>query len=233
MRPLVIIPVKNHLEFTAPLVRALWAQSVSAGDADLIVYDNGSTDQTREWLGEFGVECVDTKGWTLHQMWNDGLNQADPQQPVVILNNDLKLDGKPDWLGRLCKPFKGGWGALCPNYDARPTYRAVDSLEKKGVSGGVENGKGGLSGFAFAMSPQVVGWYRFPADLKWWFGDTDLVWALEANGYQCGLVADVGVTHLGGGSQTAKDYDLNDICKKDHATWRAKWRPEEEPCEAS
>lgn len=221
MKPVAVIPVKNRLDLTKPLVETL----LSHKDCKVVLFDNGSKDGTAEWAARVkGLSYVGAPDSTLHEMWNAGCTIAGVDgQPAVILNNDIELDGEPAWVSRLVAPLEYGWGALCPNYDSRRDYRAVMPLQ--GISAGREDGTGGLSGFAFALSPSVMGWYRFPVDAKWWFGDTDLCRTLDARGVPYGMVLDVGLTHIGGGSQTAKDHDIAPQCIKDRAWFESKWGP--------
>ena len=229
MRPLVAIPVKNRLDLTKPLVENL----LKDDDCNVLVYDNGSDDGTTEWLESEGIGHVLAHSMALHEMWNDAIDKAIHVSgfvPLVILNNDLELDGQPRWITRLCEPFAGKeWDALCPNYDQSPnlSWRPIIRLNHKGICAGRMDWTGGLAGFAFALSPDFLKTgYRFPTDLKWWFGDNDLVLTLEEQGRMYGMVAGCGVTHIGGGSQTAKDHaeTLDPIVKADRAVFEKKWR---------
>jgi hypothetical protein len=161
------------------------------------------------------------EGWPLHAMWNRGIDVSLRDHPVVFLNNDLILDDEPNWITRLCAPLDEGWAAVCPNYDNRQHYATVQRV--RGVAAGRNDGTGGLAGFAFAVHPRILKDYRFPTELKWWFGDTDLVMTLDQRDEPYGVVRDVGVTHIGGGSQTAKDFDLDEVVRKDRETFEAKW----------
>lgn len=219
MKPVIVIPVRDRLDLTAPLVETLHDQG---GYRDLLVYDNGSTDGTAAWLRDKGVTRIDAAGWGIHEMWNHGLGVAEKaESPAVILNNDLELDGKPGWVTRLCAPLDSGWAVVCPNYDGRISHRGIDPVHL--VCGGRYDGTGGLAGFAFAMSPDVVRTYRFPEEPRWWFGDTDLVREMTKRNRHCGLVIDIGVTHLDGGSQTAKDHISDEQCRADMEWFENKW----------
>lgn len=218
-KPVVAIPVKNRLDLTRPLVEALLEDD---GYGEIRVYDNGSTDGTREWLAGVPVLGLFTPDLSLHEMWNDAVKvAAGHEAPCVILNNDLVLDGKPGWLKRLCAPLGDGWAATCPNYDGREHWADVEPLQS--ICAGRYDGTGGLSGFAFALAPRVVRTYRFPEEMLWWFGDTDLCRTLDRRQEPYGMVIGCGVTHVGGGSQTAKDHDLSEQQAKDQAAFEAKW----------
>ena len=215
----VIIPVKNHVDLTAPLVRAL----IKQGDYHrILVYDNGSTDSTRLFLDNCTADRIDAKGWGLHKMWNHGLDHSPRDCHVVILNNDLELDGGEGWLRRLCAPLAGNWAETCPNYDGREADdRVVAPL--KGLAWGKEDGTGGLSGFAFAIEAAFSNHYRFPEELLWWFGDHDLVNTLDKRGLPYGMALECGVNHVGGGSQTARDFDLGPAIQRDKKWFERKW----------
>lgn len=224
MKVAVVIPVRNRLDLTKPLVEAL---EKDGGADSILVYDNGSTDGTADWLVGRGpvTHRVEAANVALHRMWNAGIEAAHARHgedtAVVFLNNDLRLDGEPHWVLRLVDPLHNGWGATCPNYDGRRDWMPVIRLD--GVCGNLYDGTGGLAGFAFAVAPSVLKTYRFPEEAKWWFGDTDLAWTLNDLDIPYGMVMGVGVEHIGGGSQTAKDHDLTEQCKADKAWFEAKW----------
>lgn len=220
MKPVIVIPVKNRLDLTWPLVEELVEQG---GYDDLLVYDNGSDDGTWEFLLSLrkSLRPVKAKALTLHEMWNDGIDRAKGRH-VVFLNNDIALDGRPDWVGRLCAPL-GEWTALCPNYDKRLCFDKADIVPLAGIAAGRMDGSGGLAGFAFAVDGKWLKTYRFPEKLKWWYGDNDLVMTLGRDGRKYGMAHAVEVTHLDGGSQTAKSYDLEQQKRRDRDAFEAKW----------
>lgn len=228
MSALVAIPVRDRLDLTKPLVEALLAE----GD-HILVMDNGSKDGTTEWLSKceppvgsggllMWVRCPEMG---LHEMWNRAITHARTRDThLVLLNNDLELDGKLDWIGRLVAPLSNGWDAVCPNYDRSPVVEWKAVIPLKGVCDCRYDGKGGLAGFAFAISRDFLKTgYRFPEEFRWWYGDTDLAATLDAQARKYGMVAGVGVTHVGGGSQTAKSHDLAEVMEQDRAAFEAKW----------
>ena len=89
------IPVKNKIEWTAPLVEHLLLHD----EIDQIwVYDNGSTDLTAKWLDhrsqiDFRLMRIPSRGVPLYSMWNDMVKEASQYEMcnLAILNNDIRL----------------------------------------------------------------------------------------------------------------------------------------------
>jgi GT2 family glycosyltransferase len=97
-RASVIIPTWNGARFLAPCLRALRSQTNR--DFEVLVVDNGSTDDTRTVLAGFPeVEVValpENRGFAA--ACNVGLRQA-RGEVLVLLNNDTAAE--PGWLGAL------------------------------------------------------------------------------------------------------------------------------------
>jgi GT2 family glycosyltransferase len=194
----VIIPVRDHLDLTRDLVTQLTSQG---GYEAILVFDNGSTDGTAEWLAQQAaagvLETVDAKGLTLHQMWNRGAEMATMRHPVsnlAILNNDLALGA--DFCRRLAGALRSDdslW-AVSPAYDDR----VIDGIRY--VSSTFKNG--GLAGFAFMVRGELFATFGFDEELTWWYGDDDLVAQAEASGGHVAITDATTVTHVNGGSQT-------------------------------
>lgn len=90
------IPVKNKIEWTAPLVEHLLLHD----DLDQIwIYDNGSTDITREWVEnrkniDQRITIFDVPDMKIYDMWNDMILIAAEEYKtsnLAILNNDIRL----------------------------------------------------------------------------------------------------------------------------------------------
>lgn len=212
-----IIPVKDNLELTQTLVGQLESQPVDM----LLLYDNGSTDGTAEWVDHHPhVQRVDAAGWNLHQMWNDGARHAvrfHRHSNVFFLNNDLEVDGR--FVAEMAAGLRDTQHvAMSPNYDGRPRDRRFADLH--GICAGRYDGTGGLSGFAFAVKAE---WfhdgYLFPEELNWWGGDNHIVWSIERSGRTHGMVLDATVDHVNGGGQTG-DWDSPELAPQVQADLR-------------
>jgi hypothetical protein len=221
----VIIPQKGKVHMTHNLLSALHRQGDVAG---IYVFDNGSTQyevkETRRVAALTGAEVIMAEGKTIHQMWNEGheriLKHDANGQPfnIAVLNNDLRIG--PHFLLRQATALRADNEllAVCPNYDGR---------KGSGVQYVTGTwGMGGMSGFAFMFKGEQ---FRTPFDekFKWWYGDDDFALRIFDAGKKVGLVYAATVEHLNGGSQTAKDHPLDEICMADRAYFMEKHHFEE------
>lgn len=220
----VIIPVKDKLEFTRPLVESLREQG---GYDGLLIYDNGSGAETKEWLkAQPDVLAFDARGAGIHDMWNAGADYAlrfgGPTSNLIFLNNDITISH--NFCAGLVSALRDGpWMAVSPNYDER---KMTDPVERvSGICAERYDGTGGLSGFAFAVRAELFAQgYAFPTDAKWWFGDNDLTLTMDQSGLAYGIAADVACTHIGAG--TAEDWQAKKWSKQlaaDQAAFMRKW----------
>lgn len=226
---LVAIPVKNNLHLTRPLVEQLTA---NGGQDRLLLLDNGSDDGTAEWAaGVPGLGYANCDGFNIHQMWNLAVDEARKlsiRTNLILLNNDLEVPAGFAW--KMATALRHTEHvALCPNYDGRPRGDGpIQDLQ--GVCAGRYDGTGGLAGFAMAIKNELfVNGYRFPEECHWWYGDTDMVFTIAAQGRKVGMAVDVPVVHVGGGGQTGdwNDPHMRELLAQDRAWFEAKWAPVE------
>ena len=215
----VVIPVKDRLDLTSALVAQLHEQGEASA---VLVYDNGSTAESRRGLDRLGVDVFDAEGWNIHEMWNAGLDEAARRGAgyVAVLNNDIRIG--PRFLSGLAAVMDADphLAAVCPNYDGRPGTGVVYTQE---ICAGRYDGTGGFAGFAFMLDGACD--YRFPEGLRWWFGDNDLLASIVTSGLRAGIALDVTCEHVDGGSQTA-DWDapdLRQVLAEDQRRFLAKW----------
>lgn len=214
-----VIPVKGKHHLT----RALVDQLLEQGDvAYIAIMDNGS--DSDPYVDE-RVDVIECAGLNIHEMWNRGVDDALGQFDVcdvAILNNDLEIG--PDFLAGLSHELRSDERrlAVSPNYDGRP----VSGFQQvHGICANRYDGTGGLAGFAFMVKGETFregSPLRFDENLQWWFGDNLFCLAMEQVGGVYGIATRTSVKHLDGGSQTAKDADLDAAIDKDRAYFEAR-----------
>lgn len=231
-RTVVIIPVKDKPDLTKSIVRQLRQQG---GYDELVLVDNGSQRPLLDWYKrQNDIVVLDGKDQGIHEMWNAGAAYALREWPkanLIFLNNDLELG--PEFCERLATGLRSGPKimAVCPNYDGRLLGDGqVQRLQ--GICAGRYDGRGGLSGFAFAVRSEVfMAGYRFPEDCKWWYGDNDLCMTIDQSGHRYLMVGGCTVVHLDGGGQTG-DWEAPEIQPQllaDRAAFERRWGVKFEP----
>lgn len=226
----VVIPVRDRLDLTRNLLNQLRDQGDYAG---IFVYDNGSDANTKAWLAKQDIaEVFDAEGMSIHAMWNAGIAEAISRWPkanVAILNNDLRLGDR--FLDGLEDALRGARDdrlvAVAPNYDGRSFVGDIDGV--RGICANRYDGTGGFPGFAFMVKGEAfaAGLPMFDEQFEYWFGDNDWLLELDELGAIYGIVRDVAVEHLDGGSQTDRMFADETAPKKarDQQRFRAKWEP--------
>ena len=99
----IVIPVFNQAAHTLACLRAIAAHPPAAA-CEVIVIDDGSSDQTAQWLPQvqgLRYEVRERNGGFIHAC-NDGVSRSHGQY-VVLLNNDTVP--QPGWLDRLLETF--------------------------------------------------------------------------------------------------------------------------------
>lgn len=224
----VVIPMKDRMDLTRSLLEQLAAQDEYAA---IFVLDNGSSEQTKAELYDAGalpprVHVADAAGFNIHQMWNAGIGEAVRRAwpcNIAILNNDLKIG--PDFLSGLAAALRSDplMAAVSPNYDGREIAGA-DVQSVRDICAGRYDGTGGLAGFAFMLKGESG--YRFPEQLRWWYGDNDMIAHILYAGSKAGIALGVSCEHVDGGSQTADwdDPEMQTVLTRDREWFQAKWR---------
>ncbi|MBL0128586.1 MAG: glycosyltransferase family 2 protein [Flavobacteriales bacterium] len=197
-----------------------------SGDAVIIVADNGSTDDSREWLAHTwpAVRVIDLKeNLGFAGGYNAALAQVKADR-YLLLNTDVEVT--PDWLSRLntyldkhpdmaaCQPK-----VLC--------YATRNRFEHAGAAGGFidRNGYPFCRGRIFEITEEDNGQYNDEREVFWATGaclliraeafhqaggfddelfahmeEIDLCWRLRRTGWRIGYTSTAVVYHVGGGS---------------------------------
>jgi GT2 family glycosyltransferase len=121
----VVIVAYNRYDLTASCLRHLGTQTAPH---NVVVVDNGSTDDTRlrlqqEWP-DLTLEQFDSnRGFA--EACNRGV-AAGTGEIVVLLNNDV--DCRPDFLERLVEPLRGGTVGSVASLMVQPGGERIDSV---------------------------------------------------------------------------------------------------------
>ncbi len=93
----LVIAVYNQVEYTRRCVDSI--ERCTMLPYKLIIVDNGSTDQTREFLNTLKADVItNERNLGCARAWNQGI-QASEGDVIGILNNDIVVT--PGWLTRL------------------------------------------------------------------------------------------------------------------------------------
>ncbi len=220
-RTAAVIPVKNRAAMTRNLLQQL------QGTVDLVlVMDNGSSRATRNMLEcQPDVEVIDCAGMSLHGMWNLGADIALQRWPftdVAFLNNDLEAGENmvPAMADALAQHPE--LAVVSPNYDGREMDVDVDFTTE--ICADRYDGTGGVAGFCFMVRGEFLAAYEFPDPPSWFYGDNDLLLAVQAAGLTGGITSAASVVHIDGGGKTTGGYDPDDPrVVADREAFMARW----------
>jgi hypothetical protein len=213
--------------------------------AEVLVVDNGSTDETPQRLAEIPWVRTLTLPRNLGFVRgnNAGIEAADPESDVVLLNNDMELT-QHDWLQRLrghvhADPGVGIAGCRLVLPDGRllhaGTYILPETMWGQQI-GGLERDVGqypGLrrvEGIVFACAYirreliRAIG--GLALDYESYFEDTDYCLRARQAGFATIVCGDVTLVHDEHGSTRGDDEALMRLFLRSQQAFRAKWEKE-------
>lgn len=97
----IIVPTYNRCMDLKRCLDSLMRQTVK--DFEIIVIDNGSTDQTSSLLNKYPVKVIMDSTKNLAYLFNLGWRNASAEI-VAYINDDA--EAVPDWLENICKTFE-------------------------------------------------------------------------------------------------------------------------------
>jgi GT2 family glycosyltransferase len=232
MKTVAAIPVKNKIEWTAPLIEHLLL-----GDSidEVWVYDNGSDDITPKWVHhrmqiDSRLKLVASDGMRLYDMWNHMIKQAstmDDQVNLAILNNDIRLPiNAVSDMSRIMREN----GYTIATID--PSRNAIYTPSIKNYTGGSllarpmnpypEKVKPSQRiGFAFVVAAEF--WkdeeYAIHPDFVLWWGDDDLFLRNAKMGGTACWVRGIGCDHAES-ITTNENSDRYESIEKDRAIFK-------------
>ncbi len=211
--------------------------------AEILVVDNGSTDETPERLAELsGVRVLtlpENAGFVRGN--NAGIAAVDPTSDVVLLNNDVTFPQK-DWLARLRRcahsaPDAGIAGCRLVLPDGAlahaGTYILPDTLLGQQIGSrekdvGQYTGRREVEGIIFACAylrrellDEICG---LPEDYESYFEDTDYCLAAREAGFRVLLAGDVTLVHDEHGSTQGKSDARVSLFEHSRKTFSGRWQ---------
>jgi len=232
MAPLVsiIIITYNRLEFLKRSVSTVMENTT--GDWELIVWNNGSTDGTRDYLDSLCGAAVRV----VHHGRNIGLNALNPAFAMARADTLVSIDDDvravpPGWLDRMLDAFRvvDDLGFLCAsvtgiNQHARELgYRSVDYGQEVVLLEG-----GPVGGWCFMIPrrvfEEVSGFIEVPG-LVYFYHDIDFVARIEERGYRAGVLRNVVVDHVKAPRTRIKERDRRRFGRMHGTLWKmpASW----------
>lgn len=230
MKLSIVIPVYNNWNFTKAALKDL--SKLPSDKVEVIVVDNASTDQTREWSSRRGaldddpaslkvIVNKDNKGFS--RASNQGYEMASGEY-VLFLNNDIRVKSNyDDWVFDLIDSASDGslvgptGGLLDKNL---AFVKETDKLEK---------GNFYMSGWCLCAKKEVFDKLilntnefkgPFSNEFTSYFEDTDLSFRAKQLGVDFKIVP-VPVHHFG--RMTGKKLGLSNIYRKSRNIFVNKW----------
>jgi len=235
----LIVLAWNHWELTRRCLETL--RRTDLPDAEVIVVDNGSTDETPRELERLRwVRTLRLPRNTGYVRGNNaGIEIADPDSDILLLNNDIEFPQR-DWLARMRQAAYAaddvgivGCRLVLPNGRLlhAGTYILPDTLWGQQI-GGLERDFGqygrtrAVQGIVFAVAylrrdlVNAIG--GLCTDFHSYFEDTDYCLRAAEAGYRSVLCGDVTLVHDQHGSSGSEAATLG-LFRRSQATFRKKW----------
>jgi hypothetical protein len=210
--------------------------------AEVLVVDNGSTDQTPDELARLDWLRVERLPENLGYVRgnNAGIRAADPESDVVLLNNDL-LFTQPDWLTRLrecahAAPEIGIVGCRLRLPDGRllhaGTYLLPDTMWGQQIGAlevdiGQFDRRRAVEGIVFACAylkrELLTAIGELSLDYESYYEDTDCCLRAQQAGFSTVVCGDVTLVHDEHGSTRDKPSEFQRLFFSSQRTFRRKW----------
>ena len=237
----VVILTWNGLEHTKECISSL-ARLADNDLVDVVVLDNGSTDETVPYLREIQwvklIEHGRNSGFTAGN--NLAIAQCDPDSDIVLLNNDIVVE-QADWIERLQEtaysaPDIGIVGCRLRGDDAKlqhaGTYIFAETCWGQQLGGletdinqyeGVRDVQGVVFACAYLKRELLHAIGTLELDYFAYFEDTDFCLRAIADGYR--VVYDGRVTLIHSQNTTTKvnNVDFNQLFMQSQSIFRDKW----------
>jgi GT2 family glycosyltransferase len=218
-------------------------QRTDLTDSEVLVVDNGSTDETPRALVGYSWVRVVTNASNLGYVRgnNAGIAAADPHSDIVLLNNDLVFE-QADWLLRLRSfsqesPETGIVGCRLRLPDGRLLHagtfilpdtmwgQQLGSLQKDiGQFSSRREVEGIVFACAYVKREVIEKIGGLSEDFQSYFEDTDYCLRAKEAGFKTMLCGDVTLVHDEHGSTSGDERELMRIFQMSRDVFRKKWQ---------
>jgi GT2 family glycosyltransferase len=216
LRVSLVIPVYNQVVHTMQCLESI--QRLPDRPEEIIVIDNGSADDTAEYLKSARVKVI-TNATNLGcaKAWNQGI-QAGKGDVVGLLNNDIVVT--PGWLPALLAFMeRTGCGIVSPAMREGPLDYDLDKYATEFTAACRMAVRPGFLGACMLIRREVFDRIGF-FDEEFTFGgceDTDFLWRAQQAGFQAAVTGSALIHHFGMVTQKAvkrsvtKDYPVQNL----------------------
>lgn len=138
----VIIPTRNRASLLDRTINSITEQTLSTDDFEVIVVDNGSTDNTKEIAFKYekalNLNYIYEPKPGLHEGRHAGLKNA-KSDILVFIDDDI--EAFPEWLETILKIFNKGknialvGGKNLPNFESNPPFWIMELWNERNESG--------------------------------------------------------------------------------------------------
>jgi GT2 family glycosyltransferase len=202
-RVVVCAPCWNQVGYTRWFVSSVLRNS-EGHDVHLILLDNGSVDETRDYITSLRRKTTTTilnaENVGVNPAWNALLEEAIKPKyaadAICLANNDIVVG--PGWLDSVCQAFQDpanasyfvANGAFANQHTFEDDVRqALPALRGQRVTA--------RGGWCLFFTPAMVRLFHpIPPELVLWFGDDWMHYHLEKAGLQCEAMLDCCALHF-------------------------------------
>ncbi|MBN2430097.1 MAG: glycosyltransferase [Acidobacteria bacterium] len=126
MKLAVVIPLYNSAATIAATLEATLAVEPNGHDVEIVVVDDGSTDESRAVAARYPVAVIPQANTGPAGARNTGWRRSDGE---IILFTDADCRPEPDWIGQMLPPFEQEYvGAVAGSYSIANPGRALARL---------------------------------------------------------------------------------------------------------
>ena len=188
----VVIPTKSNMNGLSALIEQLMRDKKVV--KIVVVADGKETYEYLDFLPAVVTKAYVKRGTGIHTMWNIGLMLAQPGSHVFFVNDDVSLDD--NCVSELVAALDNDEtiGLVSPQY---AQVKLPQDTEARTTCRGIYDGTGGMAGFAMMLASDLVPFFEFNEEMKWWYGDDYLVdWTWKIARRRCVITTRTSCLHF-------------------------------------